>query len=386
MSEIKLSGTTVIDNTGGTVTVDANQLQIGSTTVIDNNKKLSNLDIVPNSSFMFRNKIINGNFDIWQRGTSQTTSDYGSVDRWRPTHVGSTKTASQQAFTLGQTEVPGNPKYYLRHVVSSVTGSGNLCLIIHKIEGVTTLAGQTATLSFWAKADSNKNIATEFLQYFGTGGSPSALVNTIGVTTHNLTTSWQKFTATVAVPSISGKTLGSDGNDRLELNFWFETGSDFSSRTNSLGNQSGTFDIAQVQLEEGSSATPFEHRPIGTELALCQRYYQKSYDIGTAPGTDVSASYIGLHTGNGVTDTATNQNVPFTIHVNPTMRAQPTFYYYSLEGTLNRYNTFTAGAMTRSETATTLGGFWRGVNSISGYTAPGGSQLYGFCYVLTAEL
>ena len=125
---------------------------------------------------------------------------------------------------------------------------------------------------------------------------------------------------------------------------------------------------------------------IGTELSLCQRYYQKSYDIGTAPGTDVSASYIGLHTGNGVTDTSTNQNVPFTIHVNPTMRAQPTFYYYSLEGTLNRYNTFTAGAMTRSETGTTLGGFWRGVNSISGYTAPGGSQLYGFCFVLTAEL
>ena len=229
----------------------------------------------PTSVLSFRNKIINGNFDIWQRGTSQTTSDYGSVDRWRPTHFGSTKTASQQAFTLGQTDVPGNPKYYLRHVVSSVAGSGNFCLIIHKIEGVTTLAGQTATLSFWAKADSNKNIATEFLQYFGTGGSPSALVNTIGVTTHNLTTSWQKFTATVAVPSISGKTLGSNGDDRLELNFWFETGSDFSSRTNSLGNQSGTFDIAQVQLEEGPVATEFEHRSIGAELSLCQRYFQQ---------------------------------------------------------------------------------------------------------------
>ena len=241
----------------------------------------------------FRNRIINGNFDIWQRGTSQTTSDYGSVDRWRPTHAGSTKTASQQAFTLGQTDVPGNPKYYLRHVVSSVAGSGNFCLIIHKIEGVTTLAGQTATLSFWAKADSNKNIATEFLQYFGTGGSPSALVNTIGVTTHNLTTSWQKFTATVAVPSISGKTLGSNGDDRLELNFWFETGSDFSSRTNSLGNQSGTFDIAQVQLEEGSSATPFEHRPIGMELSLCQRYYEV-ITMGTGNSLGVYTSGAGV--------------------------------------------------------------------------------------------
>jgi hypothetical protein len=150
---------------------------------------------------------------------------------------------------------------------------------------------------------------------------------------------------------------------------------------------SGTLsNLDKVMVEEGTVATPFEHRLYGVELALCQRYYQKSYDIETAPGTDVTASYIGLHTGNGVTDTATNQNVSFTIHVNPTMRAQPTFYYYSLEGTLNRYNTFTAGGMTRSETATTLGGFWRGVNSISGYTAPGASQLYGFCYVLTAEL
>ena len=243
----------------------------------------------------FRNKIINGNFDIWQRGTSQTTSDYGSVDRWRPTHFGSTKTASQQAFTLGQTDVPGNPKYYLRHVVSSVAGSGNFCLIIHKIEGVTTLAGQTATLSFWAKADSNKNIATEFLQYFGTGGSPSALVNTIGVTTHNLTTSWQKFTATVAVPSISGKTLGSNGDDRLELNFWFETGSDFSSRTNSLGNQSGTFDIAQVQVEEGPVATEFEHRPYGLELDLCRRFYQKYwYAQATSMTPGLAGTYWGV--------------------------------------------------------------------------------------------
>ena len=290
------AGNNILSESGGNVTLENVRLPAsggisdssGNALLTESSGAVSlGSTVVPSSSMMFRNKIINGNFDIWQRGTSQTTSDYGSVDRWRPTHVGSTKTASQQAFTLGQTDVPGNPKYYLRHVVSSVAGSGNFCLIIHKIEGVTTLAGQTATLSFWAKADSNKNIATEFLQYFGTGGSPSALVNTIGVTTHNLTTSWQKFTATVAVPSISGKTLGSDGNDRLELNFWLEAGSDFNSRTNSLGNQSGTFDIAQVQLEEGPVATPFEQRPIGTELALCQRYFE----LIVIPGRGIHGQY-----------------------------------------------------------------------------------------------
>jgi hypothetical protein len=55
---------------------------------------------------------------------------------------------------------------------------------------------------------------------------------------------------------------------------WFDAGSDFNARTDSLGQQSGTFDIAQVQIEPGPVATPFEQRPIGTELALCQRYFQ----------------------------------------------------------------------------------------------------------------
>jgi len=288
---------------------------------------------LPQGTLNFRNKIINGNFDIWQRGTSQTSSGYGSADRWVNLHAGSTKTASQQAFTVGQTDVPGNPKYYLRNVVSSVAGTGNYCLVLQRIEGVETLAGQTATLSFWAKADSNKNIATEFLQYFGTGGSPSALVNTIGVTTHNLTTSWQKFTATVAVPSISGETLGSDGNDRLELNFWFEAGSDFDSRTNSLGQPDNAttyeVDIAQVQLEIGPVPTPFEHRPYGTELALCQRYYETD-DAENGADTRISmnkgttaASYYWSYPYK-----VTKRALP-TVTINQTYDDNLTLYYNS---------------------------------------------------------
>jgi len=241
------------------------------------------------SSFpSFRNKIINGNFDIWQRETSQASSGYGSADRWNCLHSVSSKTASQEAFTLGQTDVPGNPNYYLRHVVSSVTGAGNLVVLNQRIEDVQTLAGQTATLSFWAKADSNKSIATELVQNFGSGGSPSSQVDTFGVTTHSLTTSWQKFTATVSIPSISGKTIGSDGNDYLAIIFWFEAGINFNSRTNSLGQQSGTFDIAQVQLEEGTVATQFEHRPISVELSLCQRYFTKSHNSELVAGTSAT--------------------------------------------------------------------------------------------------
>jgi hypothetical protein len=227
-----------------------------------------------------RNKIINGNFDIWQRGTSGTSGYV--ADRWNSFETGSTVAISRQSFTLGQTDVPNEPTYFIRHVVTSSAGTSNRMLMEQKVEDVRTFAGQTVTLSFWAKADASKNIAVEFVQDFGTGGSPSSIVTAIGVTTCALTTSWQKFSVTASITSISGKTLGTDGNSNLRCVFWFDAGSDFNARTNSLGQQSGTFDIAQVQLEAGDTATPFEHRSFGQELALCKRYFQKTGPEGNA--------------------------------------------------------------------------------------------------------
>ena len=224
-----------------------------------------------------KNAIINGNFDIWQRALSQTATGYGSADRWFNIINGSTQVVSRQAFALGQTDVPNNPKYYSRTVVTSVAGVSNYAIKIQKIEGVETFAGTTATLSFWAKADASKNIAVEFAQSFGTGGTnpaPSANVLGIGVTTVALTTSWVKHTVSVAIPSISGKTLGTNGNDYFQLLLWMDAGSTHNARTNSLGQQSGTFEFSQVQIEAGSVATEFEPRSVGQELALCERYYE----------------------------------------------------------------------------------------------------------------
>jgi hypothetical protein len=222
----------------------------------------------------FRNRIINGNFDIWQRGTSHSTNGYGSADRWNNGIIGSACTVSRQPFTLGQTDVPGEPLYFCRMAVTSVAGAGNRANLQQRIEDVRTFAGQQVTVSFWAKADAAKPISVELIQSFGSGGSPSASVETIGTTKTTLSTSWQKVTVTATVPSISGKTLGTNGNSWLQFNIWFDAGSDLNARTDSLGQQSGTFDIAQVQIEPGPVATPFEQRPIGTELALCQRYFQ----------------------------------------------------------------------------------------------------------------
>jgi hypothetical protein len=224
----------------------------------------------------FRNRIINGNFDIAQRGTSFVNPASGTYtsDRWVTFRTGSSATYSRQAFTLGQTSVPGEPTYFFRAAVTTSAGAGNFVHIQQRIESVGTFAGQQITVSFWAKADAAKPISVELEQQFGTGGSPSAAILGLSVTKVTLGTSWQKVTVTATVPSISGKTLGSNNNDVLGINIWFDAGSDFNARTDSLGQQSGTFDIAQVQIEPGSVATPFERRPIGAELALCQRYYE----------------------------------------------------------------------------------------------------------------
>lgn len=285
---VTINGSTGITTPG--ITNSGNETVSGNSAVTGN-FSVGGSNISPVQSF--RNKIINGNFDIWQRGTTGT-SDY-VADRWRTGLSGSTANVSRQAFTVGQTDVPNNPKYFSRTVVTSVAGSSNFCRLDQRIESVSTLANQVVTASFYAKSDASRNIAFEIFQHFGDGGSPSSSVTAIGVTTCALTTDWQKFTITATIPSISGKTLGTADNDYINLLFWFDAGSNINSRTNSLGQQSGTFDIAQVQLEAGSVATPFEVRPPGVELALCQRYYQRIGDssaiIFAVYATSGSAGY-----------------------------------------------------------------------------------------------
>lgn len=257
----------------------------------------------------FKNKLINGDFAIWQRGTSQSTSSYGSDDRWLNENAGTTKVHSQQIATDTERAL-FNSNYFSRTVVTSVAGAGNLCEKNQRIEDITKLAGKTVTVSFWAKADTSKNIAIEFLQSFGSGGTPSSNVDGIGSQLIALTTTWAKYSITVTIPSIIGKTLGTDGTHTsfTAFYFWFDAGSTYDVRTASLGQQSGTFDIAEVQIEEGSVATPFEQRPIGLELSLCKRYYQilpyqtsKSFVAGDV---NTSRAIAGTYPSMRVTPTA----------------------------------------------------------------------------------
>lgn len=230
----------------------------------------------------FRNKIINGGFNIWQRGTSQSAGGYGSADRWLLQFDGSsaTRSMSQQSFTPGNTITGQEPQFFLRYN-QSVAGSGATYNIIdQRIEDVRTFAGQTVAVSFWAKADSARTLTTQIQQVFGTGGSSE--VQAISTQTHSVTTSWQRFTYTATMASISGKTIGTNSYIAFRFNF--------------PNNATFTFDIWGVQVEGNYQPTPFEQRPIGIELALCQRYYEKSYDTETTPGT---VTEVGAHRHSG---------------------------------------------------------------------------------------
>ncbi|MGE5495102.1 MAG: phage tail protein [Burkholderiales bacterium] len=268
------------------------------------------------------NLIINGNFDIWQRGTIQTSLGYGSDDRWFNTHLGSTKTHSRQAFTPGQTEVPGNPAYYSRTVVSSVTGELNYVTKQYVLEDVARYSGKTLTLSFWARAEAPKYIAIEFFQNFGSGGSST--VSGIGVTKLLITTIWKKYIVTVGIPSVYGKVIGS--NNFLKFNIWFDAGSGHNPRTDLLGHQSGTFDIAQVKLEEGNIATPFVPKTFAEELRDCQRYFEKSYDYDVAPGSENNYGNFA----HGVCDVA--NRIEMFVNYATRKRIQPTIRFWSYYG------------------------------------------------------
>jgi hypothetical protein len=218
-----------------------------------------------------KNRIINGDFGIWQRGTSFTpTNGSYTADRFVNYFdgTGSTRTYSQQAFTLGTAPVAGYESAYFLRLNQSVAGTtATYNELDTSVEDVRTFAGQTATYSFWAKAASATTLPSIVIrQFFGSGGSPSANVDTTIATNVSLTTSWVRYSYTVSLPSIAGKTMGTNVN------------SSYLQILNGLPlNSTFTIDIWGLQLEAGSTATAFENASgsVGGELDLCQRYFIK---------------------------------------------------------------------------------------------------------------
>jgi hypothetical protein len=215
-----------------------------------------------------KNKIINGDFGVWQRGTSITgtgTETY-SADRflWVGDGSGGTRTFSRQ--TMGYGDIAGYEYPYFFRFNQSVAGTGaSYNYICQRIESATTFAGQTVTFSFWAKASSTTTLPAIYArQRFGSGGS--AETSTTVASSISVTTSWQRFTYSFTVPSISGKTVGT--GSYLTMDVYHPINATF------------TVDTFGWQLEGGSSATNFSTatQTIQGELAACQRYYWRFID------------------------------------------------------------------------------------------------------------
>lgn len=265
-----------------------------------------------------KNKIINGDFGIWQRGTSFSTPNATfTADRWfqGADSVPTTWTISQQTFTPGTAPVAGYEGTYFYRSLCTTAGSATIADITNKIEDVRTFAGQTVTLSFWAKADTTRTSLIYLVQVFGTGGSSGVVPSTPSVT---FTNTWQRFTFTMSVPSVAGKTIGAGSYLGVNIRQALANGS--------------TLDIWGVQLEAGNVATPFTTASgsIGGELALCQRYYYRM----TASGA-YSNFTLGMAVNGGVTTMGFNPPV--------TMRVTPTAVDYS---TLRLHDTVTQYAVT----------------------------------------
>jgi hypothetical protein len=247
------------------------------------NINLSNFFGVDFSRFLenanAENRIINGDFGIWQRGTSSVANGYVTADRWQNSRTGGTVTLSQQAFAVGEVLGVTAPKFFLRQTVSGQTTTGHYAVISQRIEDVRTYAGQTVTILGWAKRSSGTgNMTVEGAQIFGTAGTPSALVTGISPTIVTLTGAWTPFAVVLTVPSITGKTLGTVGDDYLGISFWTSSGTDYSARNNSLGLQTIGVDLWGIHIRTGewtaADTALYRPRDPGTEAALCQRYYE----------------------------------------------------------------------------------------------------------------
>jgi hypothetical protein len=215
----------------------------------------------------FRNVLINGDFKVWQRGTSFTYSSGQpyTADRWCTTPGGaaaysvSRQTASLDGF-----------QYCLRLQRTAANTNTSGLYISQPVETVNSipLANKQVLFSFYARAGANFSAASSALNVnliTGTGADGNYLVAsltgqvTLLSSTATLTTSWQRFTYSALVAS---------GVNQIQPSFFYTP----------VGTAGAAdyFEITGVQLEQNLQATPFEQRPIGVELALCQRYFWRN--------------------------------------------------------------------------------------------------------------
>jgi len=284
-----------------------------------------------------RNLIINGAMQVSQRGTTGTVTNAVNylVDRYYGIAQNANVTQSQESSV-----VPTGFKNSLKFEVTSAGNTGYL-QCVQRIEGQNmahlnfgTANAVQFTLSFYVRSSITGNYSIAFR---------NASDNRSYVTTYNIATAdtWERKTVT-----LTGDTTGTWATDNghgmsviwtlgyssstSSTDQWTATGNFAADSSVDWYETNGaTWYLTGVQLEVGSVATPFEHRSYGDELARCQRYYEKSYDQGTVPGTSTSTGLCSVNATN-VTNTYRYYSVEFAVE----KRATPTVTTYAQDGTL----------------------------------------------------
>jgi hypothetical protein len=251
-----------------------------------------------------RNQIHNPMFNIQQRGAGGWTSagDY-TADRWHQSFSGALTSYVVALADADRAAIGDEAAVWgLQWVFTGDAGAFGYTIVEQAIERVRRLSGKTVTVSFWGRCTSGAlKLGVELYENFGSGGSPSAGVPGTGVAV-TLSTSWARYSATITPASASGKTLGTNNNDAMNLGFWLSAGTNSAARSGSIGVQSGTIQIWGVQLEIGSVATPLEKPDPQQDCANCQRFYQIGYFLqGTysPAGVNVWASALPVVTMRG---------------------------------------------------------------------------------------
>jgi len=255
-----------------------------------------------------RNLVINGAMQVAQRGTSFTANGYG-LDRWIFDRylAGSSRTMSQD------TDAPEGFSHSIKYANGGV--AEDQYYFIHKIErkNFERLSGQTVTASFYVKASEAISDARWYLTVNGDGTGNDE----VSTGTYDITTSWQRVTFTVTLGDFSGYTITDSGFMEMVPMLAADP------HPNIPANASLWF--TGVQLEVGDTATPFEHRSYGDELARCQRYYYQ---------TALTSDYF--ETGGGSVAALTTGDITFWGRFPVEMRAAPSFTAYDRAGNVGK--------------------------------------------------
>lgn len=245
------------------------------------------------------NIIINGDFQIWQRGTSFSTGNKYTADRWYLYGNGSTN----ETITR-ETDVPeySGASYSLRVTAGGAYGGGNYAMMRYTVasEDLMKLNTDTgSTLQFWVKADNPGIYTITFLQH-RSSGSQRQISKTYRI---NYSDTWEFKVITIPSDSV----IPYDSNSTyLSIDWVYGKNSNYSSgtfndstwkdntnanrqpatQTNGMSAAGKKFSIAAVQYVPGQypSGLPRLYRSYGEELALCQRYFQRLFDVSTASG------------------------------------------------------------------------------------------------------